>query len=50
MHYLKQSFTFKLRHYRLIEEMDQKKARWQRTFHAHSLAESNVFVLIIEPG
>ena len=35
---------------RLIEEMDQKKARWQRTFHADGLADPSRFDLIIEPG
>ena len=35
---------------RLIEEMDQKKARWQRTFHADGLDDPPAFDLIIEPG
>ena len=35
---------------RLIEEMDQKKARWQRTFHADGLVDPDGFDLIIEPG
>ena len=35
---------------RLIEEIDQKKARWQRTFHANRLFDPAEFDLIIEPG